>query len=248
MATIERHPADVQLEIEGMTCASCAARVEKKLNGLDGVEAAVNFATETASVRFDPARVEVDELIDTVRRTGYDASLPTELKDEDGGVGELRLRVVVSAFLSVPVAAMAMLSAFEFSGWEWVALLLSAPVVFWAGWQFHRAAAVNLRHRATTMDTLISIGTLSAWGWSAVVVVFDLDASVYFEVAAIIVTLVLLGRFFEARAKRRSGAAIRELLKLGAKDAHVLRGGEEVTIPVEQLVVGDLFVVRPGEK
>ncbi len=248
MATIEQHDADVRLDIEGMTCASCATRIEKKLNRLEGVAATVNFATETASVHYDSALVHVDDLIETVRKTGYDAALPTELKDEDGSVAALRVRVVVAALLSAPVAAMAMISGLEFSGWQWVALSLSTPVVFWAGWQFHRAAALNLRHRSTTMDTLISIGTLAAWGWSAVVVVFALEASVYFEVAAIIVTLILLGRFFEARARRRSGEAIRELLKLGAKDAHVLRDGEEVTIPIDELVVGELFVVRPGEK
>ncbi len=248
MATIERHDADVRLAIEGMTCASCATRIEKKLNRLEGVAATVNFATETASVQYDPARVRVDELIETVRTTGYDAALPTDTKGDDGAAAALRLRVIVSALLSAPVAAMAMIPGLDFSGWEAAALVLSAPVVFWAGWQFHHAAAVNLRHRATTMDTLISLGTLAAWGWSAVVVVFEFDAAVYFEVAAIIVTLILLGRFFEARAKRRSGAAIRELLKLGAKEAHILRDGQEVTIPVEALVAGDLFVVRPGEK
>ncbi len=249
MATIEQHDTDVRLEIEGMTCASCATRIEKKLNRLEGVAATVNFATETASVHYDPARVKVEELIQTVKTTGYDAALPTEHDNEDDQAATaLRRRVVISALLSTPVAALAMIPGLDFSGWRFVALALSGVVVLWAGWQFHRAAALNLRHRATTMDTLISIGTLAAWGWSAVVTVFDLNASVYFEVAAIIVTLILLGRFFEARAKRRSGAAIRELLKLGAKEAHVLRDGLEVTIPVEALVASDLFVVRPGEK
>ena len=157
-------------------------RIERKLNRLDGVTAAVNFATETASVRYDPARVEVAELIETIRAIGYDAKLPSELGDEDETVALLRRRLIVAAVLSVPVAALAMIPSFEFSGWKWVALVLSTPVVLWAGWGFHRATVLNLRHGAATMDTLISIGTLAAWGWSVVAVVFSTGAPVYFEV------------------------------------------------------------------
>jgi Cu+-exporting ATPase len=249
MATpAQAEDARVSLDIEGMTCASCAARIEKKLNRLDGVRATVNFATEAASVRYDANLVRVDDLIETVRATGYDAALPSELRDEGDEVGPLQLRLIVAAILSAPLAGVAMIPALEFSGWRWVALALSTPVVLWAGWRFHEAAVFNLRHGATTMDTLISIGTLAAWGWSAAVVVFGVDAAVYFEVGAIIVTLILLGRFFEARARRRSGAAIRELLKLGAKEAQVLRNGVEVKIPTAELRIGDRFVVRPGEK
>ncbi len=240
--------AQVRLEIEGMTCASCAARIEKRLNHLDSVEAAVNFASETASIRYDPGRVQVDELIEAVRSSGYDAALPTELQEEEDGSAPLIRRLVVAACLSAPLAALAMVPGLDFPGWRWLSLGLSTLVVLWAGWQFHRAAALNLRHHAATMDTLISVGTLAAWSWSAVVVLLGLDAPVYFEVGAIIVTLILLGRFFEIRARRRSGEAIRRLVKLSAKEAHVLRDGVEVTVPVSELVVGDLFVVRPGEK
>jgi P-type Cu+ transporter len=240
--------ARVELELDGMTCASCAARIERKLNKLDGVHATVNFATERASVDFDPARADVEQLVSTVEQTGYGAALAAgraEARDELDG---LFRRLVVSVVLTAPVAALAMVSATQFAGWRWLALALSTPVVFWGGWRFHRAALQNARHLAATMDTLISVGTLAAWLWSAVVLLGGLDAHVYFEVASVITTLILLGRYLEARARRRSGAAIRALLELGAKEARLLRDGEEVLVPIEELRVADLFVVRPGEK
>ena len=240
----------VRLELEGMTCASCAARIERKLNRLEGVEATVNYATEEAAVAFDPAHRRVEELIAAVEAAGYGASLPgaTPADASEQAARSLRRRLVVAAALSVPLVLLAMVPPLQFGGWEWLALALSTPVVLWAGWPFHRAAAVNARHGAATMDTLISIGTLAAWAWSTVVLVGGLDEHSYFEVGAVITTLILLGRFFEARARRRSGEAIRALLELGAKEARVLRGGEEVLVPVEQLVPGGRFVVRPGEK
>ena len=233
----------------GMTCAAGAARIERKQNKLDGVVAGVNFATEEAAVDFDPARAGVDDLIAAVEATGYTAALPAERTVDDDPTAPLRKRLVVAVVLSVPLVLLAMVPPLQFAGWEWVAFALSAPVVLWAGLGFHRAALKNARHGAATMDTLISIGTLAAFVWSAVVLVGGLDAETYFEVGAVITALILLGRYFEARARRRSGAAIRALLELGAKSARVLRdGGEEVEIPVDELQVGDLFVVRPGEK
>ena len=240
-------PQRVELEIGGMTCASCAARVEKKLNKLDGVEASVNYATELASVAYDAEHVAVEELVRTVEATGYSAALPSARAETDL-VRPLRNRLLISAGLTVPLVLVAMIPPVQFRGWEWLALALATPVVLWAGLPFHRAAVLNARHLTATMDTLISIGTLAAWAWSAVVLVAALDADVYFEVAGVITTLILLGRFFEARARRRSGAAIRALLSLGAKEAHVLRGNVEVLVPVEELRVGDRFLVRPGEK
>jgi len=240
----------VSLRVGGMTCASCAARVERKLNKLEGVEASVNYATEVAAVSFDAGRVDIPELIRTVEATGYTAALP-HADDDAAGEEEaraLRRRLLVAVVLAVPLVVLAMVSAAQFSGWEWVALALSAPIVLWSGWPFHRAAAMNARHAMATMDTLISIGTLAALGWSTVVLLGGLDSDTYFEVGAVITTLILLGRYFEARARRRSGEAIRKLLELGAKEAHVLRDGTEIAIPIEQLVVGDLCVVRPGEK
>jgi P-type Cu+ transporter len=245
---------DVRLEIEGMTCASCAARIEKRLDRLDGVEASVNYATEEAAVRFDPSRLAVDDLIAAVESIGYSAALPAAATDTsqkrsaEDALALVRRRLVVGAVLTLPLALVAMVSAFQFAGWEWFALALSAPVVAWSGWPFHRAAAVNARHLGATMDTLISVGTLAAFLWSLVVLAVGLDEHTYFEVAAVITTLVLLGRFFEARAGRRSGEAIRALLELGAKEARVLRDGDEVLVPVESLHVGERFLVRPGEK
>jgi Cu+-exporting ATPase len=247
-------PERVRLEIEGMTCAACAARIEKKLNKLDGVEASVNYATEEASVSFDPARVQLEQLIRTVETIGYGAALPraavdaTQAGEPDGALRAVRHRLVGAAVLTAPLALLAMVPPLQFPGWEWVALGLATPVVVWAGWPFHRAAALNARHLAATMDTLISIGTLAAWAWSAIVLVAFSGEHIYFEVGAVITTLILLGRFLEARARRRSSAAIRALLELGAKEARVLRDGEEVLLPVEELRVGDRFVVRPGEK
>jgi Cu+-exporting ATPase len=234
------------LALEGMTCASCAARIERTLNKVEGVEATVNYATETASVTFDPSIVAPDQLTAAVERIGYHAHPRDEHTAHDHDANPLQLLVALA--LSLPLVLMAMISPLQFTGWEWVSLALATPVVFWCGWQFHRAALLNARHGAATMDTLVSLGTLAAWTWSAVVLVAGINEDTYFEVAAVITSLILLGRYFEARAKRRSGAAIRALLELGAKEARVLRDGKELLIPVEQLVVDDLFVVRPGEK
>ena len=245
-------PERVRLEIGGMTCASCAARIERKLNKVDGVAATVNYATEQAAVSFDPTRVDVDTLIEAVAATGYTAAPPRAALDAeqaaDGETRALRTRLVVAALLSAPLVVLAMVPPARFGGWEWLALVLSAPVVLWSGWPFHRAAALNARHVAATMDTLISIGTLAAFLSSVVVLAGRLDSDTYFEVGAVITTLILLGRYFEVRARRRSSDAIRKLLELGAKEARVLREGREVAVPVEELRVGDLFVVRPGEK
>jgi Cu+-exporting ATPase len=241
-------PSRVSLDIDGMTCASCAARVEKKLNKLEGVEANVNFATEVASVAYDPSRVAPDDLLRAVESAGYAATLPSHERSVGDPAGNWRARLIVAAALTAPLVLLAMVAPLQFAGWEWVAFALATPVVFWAGWPFHHAALLNARHFAATMDTLISIGTLAAWGWSAVVLIAGLEADVYFEVAGVITALVLLGRFLEARARRRSGAAIRALLELGAKEARVLRGGTEILVPLEQLRVDDRFVVRPGEK
>ncbi len=263
----------VELPITGMTCASCAMRIEKRLNRLDGVEATVNYATETASVAYDPASVAPDSLLDAVEQAGYQAQLPGAV-DPVGGAGEpdetavLRQRLVVSALLSVPVLLMSMIPPLQFDNWQWLALMLATPVVLWGGWPFHRAAWVNLRHGAATMDTLISVGTLAAWGWSLVALFFlgagdpamrmpfDLVIQpgaaadhIYLEVAAVVTTLILAGRYFEVRAKRRAGAALRALLELGAKEASVLgEDGVERQVPIDELGVGDCFVVRPGER
>jgi Cu+-exporting ATPase len=229
-----------------MTCATCATRIERSLNKLDGVEATVNFATETATVSYDPAVVAPESLFAAVERVGYHARPAGH-----GAVHEhdsTPTRLIVAIALSIPLALLAMITPLQFSGWEWVALALATPVVFWSGAEFHRAALLNARHGAATMDTLVSLGTLAAWTWSTVVLLGSLATDTYFEVAAVITALILLGRFFEARARRRSGAAIRALLELGVKEAHVLRDGEEVLVPIEELRVGDVFVVRPGEK
>jgi Cu+-exporting ATPase len=245
-------PERVRLEIEGMTCASCAARIERSLNRLEGVEATVNYAAEEATVAFDPARLDVARLIEAVQATGYGAALPstdaTPADSAEPAARRLRRRLVVAAVLSAPLALLAMVPPLQFAGWEWVAFALAAPVVVWSGWPFHRAAARNARHLAATMDTLISIGTLAALAWSAVVLLAGLEEHTYFEVGAVITTLILLGRYFEARARRRSGEAIRALLELGAREARVLRDGAELLVPVDELEVGELFVVRPGEK
>jgi Cu+-exporting ATPase len=238
----------VDLALEGMTCAACANRIERKLNKLDGVEASVNYATEHALVRFDPRRVTVPDLVGAVEAAGYGAALASERRATPDKTDAVRRRLVVAAALSAPLVVLAMVAPLQFEGWEWIALALATPVVFWAGFGFHRAALVNARHRAVTMDTLISIGTLAAWGWSVAALVIVDDADVYFEVAAVITTLILLGRYLEARARSRSSAAIRSLLELGAKEARLLRDGVEVSVPIGELVVGDLFVVRPGEK
>ncbi|HEY6053408.1 MAG TPA: heavy metal translocating P-type ATPase [Gaiellaceae bacterium] len=248
MAAVAERESRVELTLEGMTCASCATRIEKKLNKLEGVEATVNFATEHAAVAFDPERVSVADLIAAVESVGYGAALAEDALGEDDPARRYRLRLLVAAVLAAPLVVIAMVPPAQFAGWEWAALALSTPVVFWSGWPFHRAAAANARHLAATMDTLISIGTLAAWTWSTVVLAAGLDADTYFEVGAVITALILLGRYFEARAKRRSGEAIRALLELGAKEARVLRDGVEVVVPIDDLVPGDRFVVRPGEK
>jgi P-type Cu+ transporter len=265
----------IELLIGGMTCASCAARIEKKLNRLDGVEATVNYATEKAQVSVADG-VTTDELIATVERTGYSAVLPRPPlraagedpgPREDGDVPALRRRLLVSTALTVPVIAMAMVPALQFQYWQWLSLTLAAPVVVWGGWPFHRAAWTNLRHGAATMDTLVSLGTLAAFAWSlyalfwgtagmpGMVHPFELtiertdgSGAIYLEAAAGVTTFILAGRFLEARAKRRAGAALRALLELGAKEVSVLRGGVEQRVPVDQLATGELFVVRPGEK
>ena len=223
--------SEITLELEGMTCASCAGRVERRLNDLAGVEASVNLATEKAAVRYDETTVAVDDLLRVVQAAGYEASLaPAESDPEDS----LRARLLAAIALTVPLAAIAMLPPLQFDGWEWLAFALATPIVFWAGWPFHRATLRNIRHGAVTMDTLISLGTLAAWTWSVAALLAVEDADTYFEVAGVITTLILLGRFFEARARRRSGQALRALADLSVPD----RGIE----------VGDVFVVRPGDK
>jgi Cu+-exporting ATPase len=237
----------VRLDLEGMTCASCAARIERKLNKLEGIEATVNFATEQATVQRDPS-VTLDDLVGAVESAGYHAR-PAAAGHHHGEPADvLRRRLVAAGVLTVPVALLAMVPPLQFTGWEWVALVLSTPVVLYSGIGFHRAALKSAYHVAATMDTLISIGTLAAWIWSTVVLVGGIAADTYFEVAAVITTLILLGRYLEARAKSRSSEAIRKLLELGAKEARVLKDGEELLVPLDQLAVGDLFVVRPGEK
>ncbi len=239
--------ARVELAISGMTCASCAQRIEKRLNKLVGVEATVNFASEHAAVTYDPERTDVAALIGAVEAAGYGAALPAALTGEDP-VRHYRRRLVLAAALSVPLVIFAWVAAARPSGWEWLSLGLATPVVFFAGWPFHKAAAMNARHGAATMDTLVSVGTLAAWTWSTVVLAFGMPTQVYFDTAGAITTLILLGRYLEARAKRRSGDAIRKLVELGAKEARVVRDGTEVLVPIEEVAVGDRFVVRPGEK
>ncbi|MEE4490045.1 heavy metal translocating P-type ATPase, partial [Streptomyces sp. BE230] len=310
--------SEAELTIGGMTCASCAARVEKKLNRMDGVTATVNYATEKARVAFGPGTGLAD-LIATVEKAGYTAqpvhrpaptppapappapapatpAAATETDDSAGtgagtearadtgtGTGSgaradgdtdrdtalaaLRQRLIVSAVLAAPVVALAMIPALQFDNWQWLSLTLAAPVVVWGGLPFHRATWTNLRHGAATMDTLVSVGTLAAFGWSLWALFlgdagmpgmrhgFDFTVSrtegastIYLEVAAGVVTFILLGRYLEAKSKRKAGSALRALMHLGAKDVAVLRGGTEVRIPVGRLAVGDRFVVRPGEK
>ncbi|MFB8207017.1 heavy metal translocating P-type ATPase [Streptomyces sp. NPDC056010] len=317
-------PSRAEFTIGGMTCASCAARVEKKLNRMDGVTATVNYATEKARVSYDGAAVSVGDLVATVERTGYTAKplpgaaarapepaapeaaeapeaprpataeapqapqptprtprpepepeAPPRPEDDpadpddtpDPALAALRQRLIVSAVLAAPVVALAMIPALQFDFWQWLSLTLAAPVVVWGGLPFHRATWTNLRHGAATMDTLVSVGTLAAFGWSLWALFlgdagmpgmrhgFDLTASradassaLYLEVAAGVVTFILLGRYLEAKSKRRAGSALRALMHLGAKDVTVLRDGAEVRVPVARLVVGDRFTVRPGEK
>ncbi|HEX7744126.1 MAG TPA: heavy metal translocating P-type ATPase [Micromonosporaceae bacterium] len=278
---LQAAPNQIELAIGGMTCASCASRIEKKLNRMDGVTATVTYATEKASVTFADG-VSPADLVATVENTGYTAQLPppprpagpdtTDQVDPreaaaDHELRSLRTRVWVSLLLTVPVIALAMVSAWQFTNWQWLSLTLAAPVVVYGGWPFHKAAWINLRHGAATMDTLVSMGTLAAFGWSLWALFFgtagipgmthpfsldiartDGAGNIYLEAAAGVTLFILAGRYFEARSKRRAGAALRALLHLGAKDVAVLRDGAEIRIPVGQLAVGDRFVVRPGEK
>jgi Cu+-exporting ATPase len=263
----------LELPITGMTCASCANRIERRLNKLDGVSASVNYATERATVEFDPGAVDPAELIAAVEAAGYAAELPGADAEEPAADAErderspLLTRLLVSAVLSLPVLLIAMIPSLQFDNWQWLSLQLATPVVLWGAWPFHRAAWANLKHATATMDTLISLGVLAAWLWSLYALFlgdagmpdmrmkFDLiprgggGDEIYLETASIVTTFILAGRYFEARAKRRAGAALEALLALGAKDVAVLDAdGAERRIPVEQLAVGDRFVVRPGEK
>ena len=263
---------DVDLTIGGMTCASCAARVEKKLNKMPGVSATVNYATERAHVTLPPGTTVADAIA-TVEATGYTATRPTAMDadgaehDEDPEVRELRRRVLISAILTVPVVVLAMVPALQFDYWQWLSLTLAAPVVVWGALPFHRAAWTNLRHGAATMDTLVSMGVGAAFLWSLYALFFGgagetgmrmsfhllpmrgMGASeIYLEVAAAVTTFILLGRYFEARAKERSSQALTSLLSMGVKDVTVVRDGIEQRIPIEALAVGDEFIVRPGEK
>ncbi|MDN6327978.1 MAG: heavy metal translocating P-type ATPase [Brachybacterium sp.] len=268
--------ADIELEIGGMTCASCANRIERKLNKLDGVTAAVNYATEKARVSV-PGDYDPHDLVTVVEQTGYTAALPVvketgssaedDEEREDPELRSLRQRLIGSVVLSVPVILLSMIPALQFTYWQWAVLALTAPVIVWAAWPFHRAAALNLRHGAATMDTLISVGTIAAFLWSLYALFLgtageagmthefaltiapsDGSANIYLEVAAGVTMFILLGRYFEKRSKRQAGAALRALLDMGAKDVAVMRGGVEIRIPVGDLAVGDEFVVRPGEK
>ncbi|WP_256041606.1 cation-translocating P-type ATPase [Cryobacterium sp. SO1] len=256
-----------------MTCASCAARIEKKLNRLPGVEATVNYATDKATVRL-PEGTSIDDAIATIEATGYTAHLPAppvavppaETPALDADTLALRQRLLISSLLAIPVALLSMVPALQFTNWQWLALTLAAPVAVWGAWPFHRAAALNARHGAASMDTLISVGVLAAFGWSlyalflgdagqaGMTMQMDLSmtaagsAEIYLEVAAAVTVFILAGRYVEARAKTRSGAALTALVNLGAKDVAVLRGAREERIPITELSVGDVFVVRPGEK
>jgi Cu+-exporting ATPase len=234
---------DVDLDIAGMTCAACAHRVERTLNRLDGVTASVSYATERAHV-VAPPEVPVDELIAAVRRAGYGASPPSP---ESETRSPRPTRLLVAAALTVPVVLWTMVGVLRFDGWEWVATALAGLVVWGAGWPFHRAAVLNARHLASTMDTLVSLGTTAAWVWSVVSLVRG-QGHMYVEVAAVVTTFLLLGRWAESRSKRRAGEALRALMELGAKQVSVLADDGEELRPVEQLAVGDRFVVRPGEK
>lgn len=237
----------VELTVGGMTCAACAARVERKLNKIDGVQAAVNYATGKAFVQSE-APIDPERLIAVVEATGYTAALPDPKRSDQDDSRALRTRLVAAAVLTVPVTVLAMVPMTQFPGWQWAALVFTTPVVTWAAWPFHRAAAVNARHRATTMDTLISMGVLAAFVWSLVSVSGAAGGEVYFEVAAAVTTFILLGRYLEARARRQSGAALRALLDMGAKDVALVVDGVETRVSVSHLAVGDIFVVRPGEK
>jgi Cu+-exporting ATPase len=244
----------LDLPIEGMTCASCASRVERGLNEVEGVTATVNFATERAAVEYDPDRVAPEQLVGAVAAAGYSAQLapgeaePHPVEADEAGTAPLRRRLAISAALTLPVLLLSMVPALQFESWEWVALALATPVVLWGGWPFHRATWTHLKHRAATMDTLITVGVLAAWLWSVYAVIAG-NADTYLETASVITTFVLAGRYAEERAKRRAGAALKALLELGAKEVAVVdANGAERRVPVEELQPGDRFVVRPGEK
>ena len=269
--------AGIELEIGGMTCASCANRIERKLNRLDGVTASVNYATEKAKVTV-PAGYDPQLLVAEVEKTGYTAALPEppDAKTDDASDGgadadpeliSLRQRLIGSIVLTVPVIAMAMIPALQFTYWQWASLTLAAPVIVWAGWPFHKAAWTNLKHGTATMDTLVSMGTSAAFLWSLYALFLghagmpgmkhpfefalarsDGASNIYLEAAAGVTMFILAGRYFEKRSKRQAGAALRALLELGAKEVSVLRDGTEIKIPTSELAVGDEFVVRPGEK
>ncbi|MFJ3587962.1 heavy metal translocating P-type ATPase [Streptomyces sp. NPDC090133] len=271
--------AEVELAIGGMTCASCAARIEKKLNRMDGVEATVNYATEKARVSYRGEDVSVQDLIATVEKTGYSAQEPappvrgaassgeTDAAEEADELRPLRQRLITAVLLAVPVIAMSMIPALQFDNWQWLSLTLAAPVVTYAGRPFHRAAWTNARHGAATMDTLVSVGTSAAFLWSLWALFFgtagmtgmthpfeltigrsDGAGNIYLEAAAGVTAFILAGRYFEARSKRKAGAALKALLELGAKEVTVLRDGREVTVDTADLRAGDRFLVRPGEK
>ncbi len=265
MSAVEAVTNQVDLSITGMSCNACAMSIEKGLLALDSVEATVNFATESARITFDPSIVDVAHLVSTVESLGYGARTLAETTPDmlDAEVRErvasLKARLTISAGLGVPVVMVSMVTALQFKNWQWFALLLSAPVVTWGAWPFHRAALMNARHRNTTMDTLISLGVFAATAWSVWALIWgDVTAHsemigmsggihVYFEVAVAVTIFLLAGRYFEARAKRRAGDALRALLALGARTATVLRDGEEVVIDAALVKVGERFVVRPGE-
>jgi P-type Cu+ transporter len=263
---VQAADATVELALSGMTCSTCAMRVEKKLNRLPGVSATVNYATESAHVVFGP-QVAVDDLVRAVENAGYGASLIADSQSSDREVVDLRRRFLIAAALAVPVAILTMVPIAQFPLWQWVALALTTPVVMWAAWPFHRAAAVNARHGVATMDTLVSVGILAAYGWSLWAMVLGgaggLDyrmshglfggdhggpPDVYLEVAAVVPVFLLAGRWFEARAKRSSTAALRALVDLAAPDAAVIRDGVEIRVPISRIAVSDEFIVRPGER
>jgi Cu+-exporting ATPase len=248
-----------------MTCAACAARVERKLNRVAGVEATVNYATEKAQVSF-PDELDVAEIIEVVQATGYTAQLPDDAHEHESESG-LRRRVVVSAILTAPVAALSMIPPLQFNGWQWLCLVLATPVATWGAWPFYRAAWVNARHGAATMDTLIALGVSAAYGWSLYALFFGTAGAwdmrmefhllpqrgsgageIYLEVAAAVTLFILFGRFLEARAKTKAGSALQGLIELGARDVVVIRDGVEVLVPIDDLAVGDTFLVRPGAK
>ncbi|MDO4412470.1 cation-translocating P-type ATPase [Cutibacterium sp.] len=277
MPTLTRHdaqpplqgavePTSIDLDISGMSCASCAARITKKLNKLDGVQATVNYATSKAHV-LTTGPVEVRDLIEVVEAAGYGAALPEPAAPPADHAAKIRTRLVVAVILAIPVMVLSMIPALQFDGWQWVALALSLPVVFWCGEGFHRAAFTNLRHGATTMDTLISLGSLVSLGWSVWALVWgnaghigmrhhmtfaleraDPSSALYLEASVGVITFILVGRWIEARNRAEAGSALQALLRMGAKSVRVVKNGEEVTVPIEALTVGDQFVVRPGEK